>query len=176
MHKKLLAVSLLLIVGAGCTDAGVSTPVTTPDSSGDSGAAAGTVEAGSGANVDAADNPIDDTAADTGLAETSDMVDDSDAGDETSTVQEFMVNGDNFTFSPSSMIVKKGDTVQITFTNTEGFHDLKIDEYDVATAKLNAGGTETIEFVADKAGTFEYYCSVGSHRAMGMKGTLTVEE
>lgn len=162
MYKKLLAASLLLIVGAGCTDAGVSTTVTTPDTSGDSGAAAGTVEEGSGTMVDAADNIIDTTT--------------TDSDDETSTVKEFTVAGDNFAFAPSTMTVKKGDTVRITFTNAEGFHDLKIDEFDVATAKLNAGGTETIEFVADKTGTFEYYCSVGSHRAMGMKGTLTVQE
>jgi plastocyanin len=29
--------------------------------------------------------------------------------------------------------------------------------------------------VADKKGTFEYYCSVGQHRALGMKGKLVVE-
>jgi plastocyanin len=32
-----------------------------------------------------------------------------------------------------------------------------------------------IEFVANKKGKFEYYCSVGEHRAMGMKGNLVVE-
>ena len=33
----------------------------------------------------------------------------------------------------------------------------------------------TAEFTADKVGSFEYYCSVGSHRSMGMKGVLKVE-
>ena len=32
-----------------------------------------------------------------------------------------------------------------------------------------------VEFVASIAGTFEYYCSVGEHRAKGMKGNLIVE-
>jgi len=30
-------------------------------------------------------------------------------------------------------------------------------------------------FLLSPKKTFEYYCSVGTHRAMGMKGTLKVE-
>ncbi|MFA9288639.1 MAG: plastocyanin/azurin family copper-binding protein [Weeksellaceae bacterium] len=90
-------------------------------------------------------------------------------------VKEFTVKGDEFTFAPNTMTVNKGDTVRITFENTEGFHDLVIDEFDVATAQIQAGASETVEFVADKTGSFEYYCSVGQHRQMGMVGTLTVK-
>ena len=94
----------------------------------------------------------------------------------TSAVKEFTVKGSNFAFDPKTMTVKKGDTVKIIFQNTGGFHDFKIDEFKVATKQIQGGNSETVQFVADKAGTFEYYCSVGSHRAMGMKGTLTVTE
>jgi len=90
-------------------------------------------------------------------------------------VKEFVVTGQNFSFSPSTIIVKKGDRVKITFKNTQGFHDFKIDEYSVAAAQTKSPAEEVLEFTADKVGTFEYYCSVGSHRAMGMKGTLKVE-
>ncbi len=90
-------------------------------------------------------------------------------------VKEFTVTGNNFTFAPATMKVKKGDTVRITFKNAGGTHDLVIDEFNARTKIINGSAQETIEFVADKAGTFEYYCSVGQHRAMGMKGTLTVE-
>lgn len=92
------------------------------------------------------------------------------------TVKEFTVTGDSFAFAPSTIAVKKGDTVRVMFVNAEGFHDWKIDELNVATAKLQAGGTETVEFVADTAGSFAYYCSVGSHRDLGMEGTLVVTE
>ncbi len=92
-----------------------------------------------------------------------------------SAVKEFAVTGSNFSFAPSTMTVKKGDRVKITFTDAGGNHDLRIDEFGVATKVLKAGGSETVEFTADKTGSFEYYCSVGSHRAMGMKGTLTVQ-
>ncbi len=90
-------------------------------------------------------------------------------------VKEFTVRGTNFAFDPSTITVNKGDKVKITFINSEGFHDFKIDDYGLASKQANAPATEVIEFTADKTGTFEYYCSVGSHRAMGMKGTLNVK-
>src|SRR5687767_11968076 len=89
-----------------------------------------------------------------------------------SVVKEFTVSGENFSFDPSEIKVKKGDKVKITFKNSQGFHDFKIDKYGVATKQTNAPSEEVLEFTADKAGTFEYYCSVGQHRAMGMKGNL----
>ncbi len=90
-------------------------------------------------------------------------------------VRTFNVDGTPFAFSVKEMKVKQGDTVKIVFTNKEGFHDWVIDEFNARTKQIAAGKSETIEFVADKKGTFEYYCSVGSHRAMGMKGNLIVE-
>lgn len=90
-------------------------------------------------------------------------------------VREFVVEGGMFYFAPEMMEVNKGDTVRIVFKNAEGKHDWVIDEFNARTAILDAGEEETIEFVADQTGSFEYYCSVGSHRAQGMKGTLTVK-
>ena len=90
-------------------------------------------------------------------------------------VKEFTIFGDPFFFSPTIIKVKNGDTVKITFKNNEGFHDLKIDEFNVATQKIKAGDEEMVTFVADKVGSFEYYCSVGDHRAKGMVGTIVVE-
>lgn len=92
-----------------------------------------------------------------------------------STMKSFTVTGSNFAFIPSTIMVKKGDTVKITFKNTSGFHDLRVDGYNVGTKQMQAGNEETFSFVADKAGSFEYYCSVGTHRQMGMKGILTVK-
>lgn len=90
-------------------------------------------------------------------------------------VKEFTVTGKNFSFSPSTITVNKGDKVKITFQNTEGMHDFRVDEFGAATKVFQSPGTEVIEFTADKTGSFEYYCSVGTHRAMGMKGTLVVK-
>lgn len=89
-------------------------------------------------------------------------------------IKDFTVSGDNFSFAPKNIVVNKGDTVRITFINETGFHDLVIDEFDARTQQLKAGESESIVFVADKTGAFEYYCSVGTHREMGMVGTLVV--
>ena len=95
-------------------------------------------------------------------------------------VKTFVLTGENFKFMMEGqegpeMRVKLGDSVRVEFSSTEGFHDWKVDEFQAATEKVRVGNTTTVEFVADKAGTFEYYCSVGSHRQMGMKGKLVVE-
>ncbi len=95
---------------------------------------------------------------------------------EESSVKEFVISGKNFAFTPNSMSVRKGDTVRVIFKNTDGFHDFKIDEFGVATKQIQGGSQEVVEFVADKVGSFEYYCSVGAHRKNGMWGTLTVLE
>ncbi len=97
------------------------------------------------------------------------------AVEHTPTALSFTVNGGNFYFTPNTIKVKKGDTVKIIFKNDGGMHDFVIDEYHVATSRIGTGAEQTVTFVADKAGSFEYYCSVGSHRQMGMKGTLIVE-
>ena len=89
-------------------------------------------------------------------------------------VKEFVVEAVPFSFSLSTMEVNKGDTARITVTNVKGTHDFKLDEFNVSTRILNVGEEQVITFVADKVGTFEYYCSVSNHRAMGMVGTLNV--
>ena len=87
----------------------------------------------------------------------------------------FVVEGDNYTFSLKEIRVPIGTPVTIVFKNKEGLHDLKIDEFAVATKKISAGAEEKVSFVANKKGSFEYYCSVGQHRANGMFGKLVVE-
>jgi plastocyanin len=94
---------------------------------------------------------------------------------EAGTVKEFTVTAENFAFSQNEIRVKKGDTVKINFTSTDGFHDWVVDEFDAATERVNTGGTTSVEFVASETGEFSYYCSVGSHRQLGMEGMLIVE-
>ena len=93
----------------------------------------------------------------------------------TSDLKVFTVEAKNYSFIPATITVKKGDKVKITLTGAEGLHDFKIDEFNVATKRITGGQTDSVEFTADKTGTFEYYCSVGNHRAMGMVGKITVE-
>lgn len=85
------------------------------------------------------------------------------------------VVGEQMSFSPSQIKVKRGETVTINFTSKNGLHDWVLDEFNTSTKTVSAGETTSVTFVADKAGTFEYYCSVANHRQQGMVGTLIVE-
>ena len=87
----------------------------------------------------------------------------------------FVVEGSNYKFEPNEIRVKKGDIVEITFSNSEGSHDFMIDEFEVATNILSVGDEESVEFIANKTGVFEYYCSISDHRQSGMVGKFIVE-
>ena len=90
-------------------------------------------------------------------------------------MQFFEVTGGMFYFDPNEIRVKAGDTVKIVFTSAEGMHDWRLDEFAAQTEITNVGETTEVTFVADTAGSYEFYCNVGNHRAMGMVGTLIVE-
>lgn len=90
-------------------------------------------------------------------------------------VKEFTVTGSSFKFMPNTLTVKKGDTVKVTFVNSGGSHNFVIDEFNVSTKVIAGGASETVSFVASKAGIYEYYCAVGNHRQMGMVGKLIVQ-
>lgn len=89
----------------------------------------------------------------------------------------FTVTGHNFAYNPNVIRVQKGQKMRIVFSSTQGFHDWVVDEFDASTIRVNESDGEVIvEFTPNEAGVFEFYCSVGQHRANGMVGTLIVEE
>lgn len=90
-------------------------------------------------------------------------------------IKEFTVRGSSFKFTPFEIRVKKGDRVRINYISDDIGHNFVIDELNVKTNIISKGQTEIVEFVADKEGTFSVYCSVGSHRSLGMEGKLIVE-
>lgn len=76
-------------------------------------------------------------------------------------------------YSLKNITVNKGDKVRIKITVTSGMHDFRIDEYDIyADTQLNQ--EKVVEFTADKAGEFIYYCTKPGHRQNGQWGTLKV--
>jgi|CXWL01.1.fsa_nt_gi plastocyanin len=87
----------------------------------------------------------------------------------------FEISGTNFAFDVTQIKVKQGDSVTINFKSTDGFHAFVLDEFNARTERVKTGNTTSITFIANKKGTFEYYCSVGSHRVNGMVGKLVVE-
>lgn len=76
-------------------------------------------------------------------------------------------------YSLKEITVNKGDKVRIKITVTSGMHDFRIDEYDIyADTPLNK--ETVVEFTADKAGEFVYYCTKPGHRQNGHFGILKV--
>jgi hypothetical protein len=76
-----------------------------------------------------------------------------------------------------SLTVSKGNIIQIHLINEEknqpnnpSKHNLNIDEFNVHTKDLDYFQTDEIAFLANKTGTFDYYCSIHQD----MKGTITV--
>ncbi|MDP4011295.1 MAG: cupredoxin domain-containing protein [Candidatus Roizmanbacteria bacterium] len=94
---------------------------------------------------------------------------------EESEVRVIDVEAGSFYYKPSLMKVKKGETVRIVLKAVSMMHDFNIDELGVKLPIVKDGDTGTVEFVADKVGSFEYYCSVANHRAQGQVGMITVE-
>lgn len=83
--------------------------------------------------------------------------------------------GTNFLYDVEEIVVKKGDEVTIHFSSGGGFHDWVLDEFDAKTKRVDKGESSSVTFVADEVGTFQYYCSVSSHREKGQVGYLIVE-
>lgn len=107
----------------------------------------------------------------------SEMKDDASTNSDNNEGESYEVNisMSNFKYSLSEIRVKVGQPIVINLTNDEGVHDLKVDELSVNSGIVSAGTTKTFEFIPEQPGTYEYYCSVGNHREMGMVGNLIVE-
>lgn len=106
-------------------------------------------------------------------AQTSELADESiSAMDEVQIVE---VEAGSFYFKPNEIRVKKGQKVKIVMKSVSMMHDFVIDELDVSMPVVQDGDMGEVEFTATEAGEFEYYCSVGEHRANGQVGKLIVE-
>ncbi len=69
--------------------------------------------------------------------------------------------------------VGKNQLASLHFINEDNTakHNLNIDEFNVHTKDLGYFETQTMTFIADKSGTFRYYCSLHPE----MNGELLVE-
>lgn len=89
--------------------------------------------------------------------------------------KEFLITAKQWSFSPSVIKVKKGDKVVLKLTSTDVAHGFSLPDFGV-DEKFDKGETKTVEFTADKVGTFTFNCNVpcgAGHKAM--TGTLIVE-
>ncbi len=85
---------------------------------------------------------------------------------------------DDFRFNPSTITVKAGQPLQVTFQNSgEILHDFTAQQGlstpVVITEEGGKSGTATVTY--DKPGTYKFFCSQPGHDQLGMHGTITVQ-
>lgn len=86
------------------------------------------------------------------------------------------IEAGSFYYKPNLIRVKKGEKVKVTLNAVSMVHNFNIDELSVKGPNTQMGTSSTVEFTADKVGEFEFYCSIGQHRANGQVGKLIVTE
>ncbi len=91
------------------------------------------------------------------------------------TVKEFNIISKKWVFEPSTITVNKDDRVRLIIDNIDVDHGFALSAFGI-NEKLLPGQVHTIEFTADKSGSFSFFCSVfcGSGHS-GMRGTLIVQ-
>ncbi len=85
---------------------------------------------------------------------------------------------DAFRFNPSTITVKAGQPLEVTFQNGgEILHDFTVlqglAKPVVILAEGGKSGTTTVTF--DKPGLYKFFCSQPGHDQLGMHGSITVQ-
>ena len=91
------------------------------------------------------------------------------------------VNSGNFYYTPTSLTINVGDTVK--WINDNGYHNVNFDINSISGSSYNnpvsfisspTNNADMYTYVFTVSGTYQYDCSVGSHAANGMVGTIIV--
>jgi len=86
-------------------------------------------------------------------------------------VQEVTITAVNWKFEPAEIRAKVGDTLKVTLVNEQGAHGVEF-----ADLGVNLKNNESQEIKLDKAGTYEYFCSIQCGQGHdNMTGMLVVE-
>jgi uncharacterized cupredoxin-like copper-binding protein len=85
---------------------------------------------------------------------------------------------DDFRLNPSTITVKAGQPLQVTFQNGgEILHDFTVQQGlakpVVILEEGGKSGSATVTY--DKPGTYKFLCSQPGHDQLGMHGTITVQ-
>lgn len=87
----------------------------------------------------------------------------------------FEVSAKQWEFIPSPIKVKEGDLVRLKITTADVAHSLALPEFGIMEM-IEPGKEAVVEFLADKRGTFDFYCSVPCGPGHGdMRGQLIIE-
>lgn len=88
----------------------------------------------------------------------------------------FQVTAKKYSFSPARLEVTEGDLVRIDLRTDDIAHSLAIDGYRLAR-RVDAGHPSVLEFRAERAGTFPFYCTLRiDDGCRAMRGELIVRQ
>ena len=88
---------------------------------------------------------------------------------------EIKMTAKKYEFSPNIIRVKKGDHVRLVITALDRVHGFKIEALEI-DRRLPEGEAVTVDFIADRSGTFPFQCShVCGLAHKKMKGELIIE-
>ena len=91
------------------------------------------------------------------------------------------INAGNFYYTPQLLTINLGDTVH--WINDGGLHNVNFDVNSISGASFNnpvsfastpTNDVKIYSYVFTLAGSYDYDCSVGSHAANGMVGSIIV--
>ena len=85
---------------------------------------------------------------------------------------------DDFRFRPSTVSVKAGQPLEVTFKNGgEILHDFTAQQglAKQVTILEQGGQSGSATITYDKPGTYKFFCSQPGHDQLGMHGTITVQ-
>ena len=90
-------------------------------------------------------------------------------------VREITMIAKQWSFEPATITVNKGDTVKLTIDSVDVAHGFAISAFGV-DEQLTPGEITAVEFVADKKGSYRFFCSVQCGQGHGsMSGLLIVK-
>lgn len=77
-------------------------------------------------------------------------------------------------YDPTHVEANRGDLITVLFHANDVAHSFVIDDYRIAK-RAQAGQTVTLEFLAERAGQFSYYCNIEhEHTCAQSRGLLVV--
>lgn len=89
-----------------------------------------------------------------------------------------LTGADDFRMDPSTITLKAGQPLQVTFRNDgEILHDFTAEQglSKPVTILEQGGQSGTATLMYAKPGTYKFLCSQPGHDQLGMHGTITVE-
>lgn len=170
MKKIIATLSLLALVGAGCSSNQPQTNSETPVTTNQENVSETKKDIPEGKNIPEG-MVLVDSSTKTQFPNTNDTIPVTEVALGNEQVRVDMEVKD-FTFSPKIINAKAGETIKLTFTKVEGTHTFVIDGITNVKAEIKTG---VIFKAPTKPGTYAFYCDIGNHRALGMEGTLIVK-